>query len=65
MQINLSSCKTSDYNFSLSRSKMKSCSLPEIIQISSLSWLQKKSLVDIDCLYVACASERRVRNHPT
>ena len=65
MQINLSSCKTSDYNFSLSRRKMTSFSLPEIIQISPLSWLQKKSLVDIDCLYVACASERRVRNHPT
>ena len=65
MHINLSSCKTSDYNFSLSRSKMTSCSLPEIIQIGSLSWLQKKTLVEIDCLYVACASERRVRNHPT
>ena len=65
MQINLSSCKTSDYNFSLSRRKMTSFSLPEIIQISPLSWLQKKSLVDIDCLYVACASERRVRNHTT
>ena len=35
--------------------------LPEIIQTSSLDRLQKKSLERNDCLYVASASELRVR----
>ena len=75
LQINLSVCRTSDYQLLLFQAivmaaekmwwKSQSVYPPEMIQTSLLGRLQKKSLEHNECLYVTSALEWSSRKSPT